>query len=294
MSNWFTRVKKPTPRASLADVLALEGVSATLTPPRSVKGRIMLVGAGPGDPELLTVKAVHALEQADVIIYDGLVDPRILDIANWRAERISVAKSRSQHTLSQDKINALLVAKASGGLLVVRLKGGDPFIFGRGGEEVDAARAAGIPVEVVPGVTAALGCAAESLVPLTHRHYASAVTFVAGQCKDLTEQNWKGLAGPGRTLAIYMGLASAPLIMQKLLEDGLPADTPAAILEGGTRPTARTFKTTLSALPEVVSREAIESPALLIIGDVAALAVENPGFLDPLQQDIWALALAAE
>ena len=160
-------------------------------------GRLILVGAGPGDPDLLTVKAVRALAHADVVVHDGLVDARVLALAPAKAHRISVAKSRARHTLPQDSINALIIGHAQLGETVVRLKGGDPFIFGRGGEEVEAALAAGVAVEVIPGVSAALGCAAEMQMPLTHRDHASTVSFVAGQCKGLADQDWSGLAGRG-------------------------------------------------------------------------------------------------
>jgi uroporphyrin-III C-methyltransferase len=235
------------------------------------RGRAILVGAGPGDPDLLTVKAVRALGQADVVVHDGLVDPRVLDLAPPRALRISVAKSRTRHTLPQEAINALVVAHVQTGAIVVRLKGGDPFIFGRGGEEVEAVHAAGLPVEVIPGVSAALGCAAQAMVPLTHRDHASTVSFVAGQCKGLAEQDWTGLAGPGRTLVVYMGVATAAAIADKLMADGLSPETPVAILERGTLPGARSFRTLLADLGGAVDRLRIASPAVLVIGEVAQL-----------------------
>ena len=235
------------------------------------RGRAILVGAGPGDPDLLTVKAMRALERADVVVHDGLVDARVLDLAPRQALRISVAKSRARHTLSQDAINALVVAHVQTGAIVVRLKGGDPFIFGRGGEEVEAVRAAGLPVEVIPGVSAALGCAAGAMVPLTHRDHASTVSFVAGQCKGLSEQDWTGLAGPGRTLVVYMGVATAASIADKLMADGLSPETPVAILERGTLPDARSFRTLLADLGGAVARKQVRSPAVLVIGEVATL-----------------------
>ena len=163
----------------------------------SPKGRVLLVGAGPGDPELLTLKAAKALAEADIIVHDGLVDAAVIALANPAARLISVAKQRSRHSVPQGGINAILVAEAQAGNLVVRLKSGDPFIFGRGGEEVEACRAAGVSVEVIPGVSAALGCAAEAMLPLTHRDASSAVSFVAGQCKGLSDQNWAGACGQG-------------------------------------------------------------------------------------------------
>lgn len=234
-------------------------------------GRIILVGAGPGDPELLTVRAVRAIEAADVLVHDGLVDPRVLAFAPASARRISVAKRRARHTMAQQDIGALLVREAKAGNRVVRLKGGDPFIFGRGGEEVEVARAAGVLVEVVPGVSSALGAAAEALMPLTHRDHASVVSFVAGQCKGLAEQNWAGLAGHGRTLVIFMGIATAGVIADKLIADGLTPDVPVAILERGTLPGARVLRGLLADLEGLVDRNGVRSPALIVVGAVAAL-----------------------
>ena len=236
----------------------------------SARGRVILVGAGPGDPGLLTVRAVEALKSADIVVHDGLIDPRVLDIAPAAAQRISVAKQRARHTVPQEAINALIVAHVKTGAIVVRLKGGDPFIFGRGGEEVEAVRAAGLPVEVIPGVSAALGCAAEAMLPLTHRDHSSAVSFVAGQCKGLTEQDWAGLAGKGRTLVIYMGVKTAPQIAEKLMADGLAPDVPVAVIENAARAAMRVLRGPLAALPELVERERVKSPALIIIGDVTA------------------------
>ena len=244
---------------------------ATLLDPTQ-RGRVILVGAGPGDPGLLTVRAVTALQSADVVVHDGLVDPRVLDIAPASAERISVAKRRARHTLPQEGINALIVAHVKTGAIVVRLKGGDPFIFGRGGEEVEAVRAAGLPVEVIPAVSAALGCAAEAMLPLTHRDHSSAVSFVAGQCKDLSDQDWSGLAGHGRTLVIYMGLATAHAIADKLIADGVSPGLPVAVIERGTTADARVLRTLLTDLGDLVAREAVQSPALIVVGKVAARA----------------------
>ena len=228
----------------------------------------MLVGAGPGDPDLLTVKAVRALAAADIVVHDGLVDAAILALCNPQARLISVAKQRSRHSVSQDGINAILVREALAGHFVVRLKGGDPFIFGRGGEEVEACQAAGVEVSVVPGVSAALGCAAEVRLPLTHRDAASAVSFVAGQCKGLSDQNWAGLAGTGRTLVIYMGVATADDIAEKLIADGVSPAMPVAVLERGTRAGARAIRTLLADLGGMVARERVGSPAIIIVGDV--------------------------
>ncbi len=233
-------------------------------------GTIYLVGAGPGDPDLLTLRAARLIERARVIVHDGLVDPAVLALARGDAELISVAKQRSKHTLPQDEINALLVRVARSGTDVLRLKGGDPFIFGRGGEEAEAARDAGIPVEIVPGISAANGAAAAAQIALTHREAASIVSFVAGQCKGLAEQDWAGLAGKGRTLVIYMGVKTAPQIAEKLMSDGLAPDMPVAVIENGARPQMRVLRGLLAGLPALVERELVVSPALIVIGTVAA------------------------
>jgi uroporphyrin-III C-methyltransferase len=231
-------------------------------------GRVFLVGAGPGDPELLTLKAARLIGQADVIVHDGLVDDAIMAMVNPAAQLISVAKSRSKHSVPQDGINAILIAQAQAGHLVVRLKGGDPFIFGRGGEEVEACRTAGVDIEVVPGVSAALGCAAQAMLPLTHRDASSAVSFVAGQCKGLTDQDWSGLAGKGRTLVIYMGVATAHDISEKLIADGVSPGIPVAVLEKGTRQGSRAMRTLLTDLGSLIAREDVQSPAIIVVGEV--------------------------
>jgi len=236
------------------------------------RGRLLLVGAGPGDPGLLTIRAVEALRSADVVVHDGLVDSRVLDYAPAAAQRISVAKRRDRHTLPQEAINALIVAHVKAGSIVVRLKGGDPFVFGRGGEEVEAAREAGVKVEVIPGVSSALGCAAEAMLPLTHRDWSSAVSFVAGTCKGLTEQNWSGLAGKGRTLVIYMGVTCARLIADKLMMDGVAPDMPVAVLERGTLENSRSIRTLLADLGGMVEREQVVSPAIIVVGEVVLLS----------------------
>ncbi len=234
------------------------------------KGTIYLVGAGPGDPDLLTLRAARLIESASLIVHDGLVDSAILAMARRDAKLVSVAKSRSKHTLPQEDINALLVREARAGRDVVRLKGGDPFIFGRGGEEMEAARAAGVACEVVPGITAANGAAAASGIALTHREDASIVTFVAGQCKGLSDQDWAGLAGKGRTLVIYMGVKTAPQIAEKLMGDGLAPDMPVAVIEKACRADMRVLRGPLAGLPQLVEREAVQSPALIVIGHVTA------------------------
>jgi uroporphyrin-III C-methyltransferase len=233
-------------------------------------GTVHLVGAGPGDPDLLTLRAARLVMAARLIVHDGLVDPAILSMARPGARLISVAKRRSNHALPQEAINALLVREALAGHDVVRLKGGDPFVFGRGGEEAAACRAAGVPVEIVPGVSAGLGAAAAAGIPLTHRYLASAVTFVAGQCKGLVEQDWRGLAGPGRTLVIYMGVAGAGAIADKLMDEGLPTGTPVAIVENACRPTMRVLRGTLGELGRLVAADKVRSPAVIVVGEVAS------------------------
>lgn len=242
-------------------------------------GTVYLVGAGPGAADLMTVRAARLVAAASIIVHDGLVDPEILTTVRADARLISVAKQRSRHSMAQDDINALLVREALAGNDVVRLKGGDPFIFGRGGEEAEACRAAGVPVAVVPGVSAALACAAQAEMPLTHRDSASAVTFVAGQCKGLSDQDWSGLAGHGRTLVIYMGIATAHDISEKLIADGVDPALPVAVLESGGRSSFRAVRSLLADLGDMVARERIKSPALLVIGDVARRGLADDALL---------------
>lgn len=245
-------------------------------------GTIYLVGAGPGPVDLLTLRAARLIERAEIIVHDGLIGRDILGIARSDVRLISVAKQRARHTLPQEEINALLVREAVAGRDVVRLKGGDPFIFGRGGEEAEAARAAGVPVEVVPGITAANGAAAAAQIALTHRDASSIVSFVAGQCKGLVEQDWSGLAGKGRTLVIYMGVSTAAQIADKLMADGLAPDMAVAVIENAARPEMRVLRGLLAGLPELVEREAVQSPALIVIGEVTA------------REDMAVVALAQE
>ena len=259
-------------------------MSATMNAHTSAPGKVWLVGAGPGDPDLLTLRAARLIMNAKLIVHDGLVDPAILALARSAAQLISVAKSRSRHTMAQDQINALLVREALAGREVVRLKGGDPFIFGRGGEEAEACLAAGVRVEVVPGISAAIGAAAAAGMPLTHRNSASVVSFVAGQCKGLAEQDWSGLAGKGRTLVIYMGIATAELIAEKLIADGLSPAIPVAVIENATRATMRVLRAPLAGLPALIEAERVKSPAVIVIGDVTA---------QPQTEQLRALALEA-
>lgn len=233
-------------------------------------GTIYLVGAGPGDPDLLTLRAARLINRAELIVHDGLVEPAILALAGRNTRFVNVAKRRSHHTLPQEEINALLVREALAGRDVVRLKGGDPLIFGRGGEEAEAARAAGVPVEIVPGVSAANGAAAAAQIALTHRDASSIVSFVAGQCKGLSERDWSGLAGKGRTLVVYMGVKTAPQIAEKLMADGLAPDMPVAVIENAARPQMRVLRGLLAGLPGLVTLHRVRSPALIVIGEVTA------------------------
>lgn len=237
-------------------------------------GRVILVGAGPGAADLLTLRAARALAAADVVVHDGLVGPDVMAMLPPAARLVSVAKRRDRHTMQQDAIGNLLVAEARAGNIVVRLKGGDPFIFGRGGEEVGACIAAGIAVEVIPGVSAAQGAAAAAQMPLTHRDHASIVSFVAGECRGLADQNWAGLAGKGRTLVIYMGVTGASRIADKLIGDGLSPETPVAVIERATHPDMRVLRSLLADLGGLVARQAVVSPALIIVGDVAGLGLD--------------------
>ncbi|ROT94824.1 uroporphyrinogen-III C-methyltransferase [Altererythrobacter sp. FM1] len=233
-------------------------------------GTVYLVGAGPGDPDLLTLRAARLIERAEILVHDGLIEPAVLALAPDNATLISVAKRRAHHTLPQEDICALLIREAQAGRNVVRLKGGDPFVFGRGGEEAEACRAAGVPVSVVPGISAANGAAAATQIALTHRDAASVVSFVAGQCKGLSDQDWAGLAGKGRTLVIYMGVKTAPAIAEKLMGDGLAPDMPLAIIENACRPQMRVLRGPLAALPDLVESGRVQSPALIVIGEVTA------------------------
>jgi uroporphyrin-III C-methyltransferase / precorrin-2 dehydrogenase / sirohydrochlorin ferrochelatase len=237
-------------------------------------GSVTLVGAGPGDPELLTLRAQRALQEADVILTDRLVSPQVLARARRDAEVIDVGKTPGGHGTRQDRINRMLVVEARRGRRVVRLKGGDPFVFGRGGEELEYLERHGIAFEVVPGITAALACAAYAGIPLTHRDHAQGLQFVTAHCREsLDAIDWPGLARPGQTLAFYMGVAELDSIRKRLLAAGLAPATPAALVENGTRQNQRVVVTELAALPEAAHIHSVESPSMLFVGDVAALAL---------------------
>lgn len=251
-----------------------------LNAPLAADGVVHLVGAGPGDPELLTLKALRILQDADVVVHDRLIPAAILDRARRDAERIHVGKRRGDHSVPQAEIADLLIAEARKGRRVVRLKGGDPFVFGRGGEELDAVRRAGITVTVVPGVTAALGCAASAGIPLTLRDQAQAVTFVTAETRaGGRPADWSALAAVNHTLVVYMGVAGAGEVQARLLNAGLEARTPVAVVERGALPGQRTLTGRLDGLADLVRREEVVSPALLIIGETAAWARTETGVM---------------
>ena len=237
------------------------------------EGVVHIVGAGPGDPDLLTLKALRLMERAEVVVYDRLVAPEILNYLRRDAERIYVGKAKGAHAKTQDQINALLHARARAGARVLRLKGGDPFVFGRGGEELEYLRRHGVRVEVVPGVTAATACAAALAVPLTHRDHASALTLVTGHGRDgEPELDWAALAGQRQTLAIYMGVGAAGRIAVRLIAQGLAPGTPVAVIENGTMADQKTAAGALRDLEVLVRDNGITGPALIIIGEVARRA----------------------
>ncbi len=246
-------------------------------------GRVYLVGAGPGDPELLTLRAVRLLQQAQVVVYDHLVSSAVLEFVSPNAQRIYAGKRRNEHTLRQEEINTLLISLANQGKQVVRLKGGDPFIFGRGGEELQALAAQGIDFEVVPGVTAASGVASYAGIPLTHRDYAQSCIFVTGHLKNGTaDLDWPSLVRLNQTVVIYMGLGGLPEICRQMMAHGAAANLPIAVVQDGSIASQKVVTGTLIDMPERVVRAGLKSPCLTIIGNVVKLHDELAWFKPPV------------
>ncbi len=251
---------------------AEQRLAALLAEPQQLQGEVYVVGAGPGDPELLTLKALQLMQQADVVVYDYLVSPEIMQLVRRDAELICVGKKAGAHSVAQQDTNQILIDLALAGKKICRLKGGDPFIFGRGGEEIQALLPHNIAFQVVPGVTAAAGCAAYAGIPLTHRDHAQSVQFVTGHCRpDGSEPDWQSMSTANQTVVIYMGLMKAAHIQHQLISAGRSPATPVAIIENGSRLEQRIITTQLSELAATVSSEQVQSPALLIIGEVVSL-----------------------
>lgn len=255
-------------------------VPAAATP---APGKVTLAGAGPGDPDLLTVKALRAIQRATLVLYDALVGEEVLALIPPGADRIDVGKRAGHHSLSQPAIIELMLSLAASGRPLLRLKGGDPYIFGRGGEEAQALAAAGIPFEVIPGISAAQGAAAMAGMPLTHRDHASAVVLATGHLRSevcgaggegAVDLDWELLARPHQTVVIYMGVGALPIVCRELIAHGLPADTPAATVERATRPDQRSVTGTLATLPALARAHGVKPPALIIVGGVVTLQAE--------------------
>lgn len=255
-------------------------------------GKVYLIGAGPGDPDLLTVRALHLLQRADVVVHDRLVSPEIMDLVPPATRRVAVGKAAGCHPVPQDRINRILVDLGAAGLVVARLKGGDPGIFGRGGEEAEELSAAGIPWEYVPGITAAQGAAAAAGIPLTHRGLTTGLRYVTGhRASDAAlDLDWASLADPQTTLAVYMGAANMAEISARLMGQGMPADLPVLAVSQATTPRERRLRGTLSGIAALLSDNPMPAPVLFIIGHVAAL--ESPAHL-PLIPQAACPALAA-
>lgn len=239
-------------------------------------GPVHIVGAGPGDPELLTLKAFRLIQNADIVFHDRLVSDEIMDLVRRDGQRVPVGKAKGNHSVPQEDIHTLMIEAANKGLRVVRLKGGDPFVFGRGGEELEALRGAGIEAQVVPGISAALGVAAAAGLPLTHRDHAQSLTFVTGHAKagGVPDLDWVALARPAQTVVVYMGVGTAPAMTENLIHAGREPSTPVAVIENGTRDNEIRIYGTLAELPHLIQRAGIKGPALLIIGEVAGIPAQ--------------------
>lgn len=255
---------------------AMETLLQATVAPADAMGAVHIVGAGPGDPELLTLKAFRLIQNADIVFHDRLVSDEIMDLVRRDATRVSVGKAKANHSVPQAEIHDLMIKAVQDGQRVVRLKGGDPFVFGRGGEEVEALRGAGIDASVVPGISAALGCAASAGLPLTHRDHAQTLTFVTGHAKsgDVPDLDWQALAKPAQTVVVFMGVGTAPKISESLIHAGRAVSTPVAVIENGTRPDEIRVYGTLAELPQLIERAGIKGPALLVIGEVSAIPAE--------------------
>lgn len=244
-------------------------------------GQVFLVGAGPGDPDLLTLRALRLMQETDVVVYDALVSDEVMALVGKEAERIYVGKRSGNHALPQEAINALLIDLARQGKHVLRLKGGDPFVFGRGGEEIEMLAAHGIPFQVIPGISAANGISCYAGIPLTHRRYAQSVLYATGHlCNGLLDLDWVALTRPHQTVVIYMGLNALPLICEKLVEHGLPATHPIAVVQQGTTAAHRIVSGTLATIADRVAASGLASPSLILLGEVVPLH-ETLGWFSP-------------
>lgn len=280
MNNFFKASIETLPSAMLKQRSAHKNGDRNERAKKSHLGKVWLVGAGPGDAELLTVKALRAINSADIIFYDYLVSADIRALFPKNIPAHYVGKAKNQHSIAQEDLNQLLVKQALLGLTVCRIKGGDPFVFGRGGEELLELRTTGIEAEVIPGITSASGCSTYADIPLTHRGLSQGCTFVTGHAEKSLDVNWNALAQLNHTLVFYMGLTRADEISAKLLAGGLAADTPVAIIENGCRKDQRDIISTLNEFPETVLREKVQSPALIIVGEVVRMK-------EKLQVQVW-------